>query len=213
MPASEGGTNDTHPTWTPDGHFIAFQHGVGTFTHVVRNPGALYILATDGSLFRLDHANGAGADGYWPTFAPYVTTEQGGRSYYWMAFYTRRDYGNAILGTAGTTIRQLWVVAVDTRPTAGMDPSFVPYWLPGQDIRTSNFSAYWAPEACRASAAACTTSSECCSGRCAMDPVTGMSTCVTPPMCHHEGEMCGSDGDCCAPLRCIGNVCSSNVPM
>ncbi len=208
----EGGTNDTHATWSPDGLMIAFQHGVGTFTHVVRNPGALYMLGLDGALHRLDHANGmTGADGYWPTFAPYVTSEAGGRSYYWMAFYTRRDYGNAILGTLGTQVRQLWVIAIDTRPTAGADPSLVPYWLPGQDIRTSNFSAFWAPEACRATAADCTTSSECCSGRCAMD-ASGASHCVMPPECHHAGEMCGGDGDCCPPSRCHGNVCSAGGP-
>ena len=34
-------------------------------------------------------------------------------------------------------------------PTDGVDASSVPYWLPGQDIRTSNFSASgWSANRC-----------------------------------------------------------------
>lgn len=210
----EGGENDTHPAWTPDSRWIAFQHGPGTFTHVVRNAGALYLIGLDGTLHRLDHASGGTTptDGFWPTFAPYVTAESGDRRYYWMAFYTRRNYGNEVLGTRGAQRRQLWVAAIDTEPTPGTDPSFVPYWLPGQGVTTSNFSAFWAPEACRATGADCSTASECCSGRCESG-ATGAFTCTPPPPveCHRSGEGCGADGDCCEGFLCIGNVCNETL--
>lgn len=210
----EGGANDAHPVWSPDSRFVAFQHGPGTFTHAVRNPGALYLLGLDGNLHRLDHASGgpSATDGYWPTFAPYVTGEQSGRRYFWMAFYARRDYGNEILGTRGSQRRQLWVAAIDTQPTAGTDPSFVPYWLPGQSTATSNFSAFWAPEACRATGDACGSGSECCSERC--EPRSaGEFACAPPPPeeCHRDGMGCGAPGDCCAGYACEGNVCVPTI--
>jgi len=210
----EGGANDTHPAWTPDSRWVAFQHGPGSFTHVVRNMGALYLIGLDGALHQLDHASGTTTptDGYWPTFAPYVTNEADGRSYYWMAFYTRRDYGNEILGTRGAQRRQLWVAAIDTNPTAGTDPSFVPYWLPGQGVTTSNFSAFWAPEACRATGSDCSTASECCSGRCEAGS-SGEFACTPPPPaeCRRSGDGCGGDSECCADLVCSGNVCTETL--
>lgn len=213
---AEGGASDTHPTWSPDSRFVAFQHGVGVWTHVVRNPGALYLISRDGAqLSRLDRASGGadGADSHWPTFSPYTTDEAEGRRYYWMAFYTRRAYGNALAGTAGTDYRQLWVAAIDADPTDGVDASSVPYWLPGQDIRTSNFSAFWAPEPCRPTGTGCSASAECCSERCEEDP-EGALVCGSPPPseCRRAGMTCGSAEDCCDGLACIGNV-STAAPI
>jgi len=210
---AEGGASDSHPTWSPDSRLVAFQHGVGVWTHVVRNPGALYVTARDGSLVsRLDNASGGvdGRDAFWPTFSPYTTDEPEGRRFFWLAFYSRRPYGNALAGTAGTDYRQLWVTAVDADPTDGVDPSHVPYWLPGQDTHTSNFSAFWAPEPCRPTGTGCSASAECCSDRCEEDP-DGALVCGTPPPseCRRSGETCGSDEDCCDGASCIGNVCTA----
>ena len=74
-----------------------------------------------------------------PNFSPY---DEGG--YFWMVFYSTRDYGNAQAGTKGTKRRQLWVVAIDKAKLASGDPSAVPYWLPDQDVQTANMTAYWA---------------------------------------------------------------------
>lgn len=210
---AEGGASDTHPTWSPDSRFVAFQHGVGVWTHVVRNPGALYLVSRDGAhVHRLDHATGGAdaTDAYWPTFSPYTTDEPEGRRFFWLAFYSRRPYGNALAGTAGTDHRQLWVAAIDADPTDGVDASSVPYWLPGQDIRTSNFSAFWAPEPCRPTGSGCSASAECCSERCEEDP-EGALICGSPPPseCRRAGMTCGSAEDCCDGMACIGNVCAA----
>jgi hypothetical protein len=49
-----------------------------------------------------------------------------------------------VVGTKGTTRRQLWVTAIDTTKLGtGVDPSLPPYWLPDQDVKTENMSAFW----------------------------------------------------------------------
>lgn len=211
--APEGGTTDSHPNWSPDAAYLVFQHGTRTFSFVPGSgevpPGALYRIAPDGSgLVRLDQANGgAGASSaYWPTFAPYETSEAEGHTYHWVAFYSRRDYGNAIAGSRG--LRQLWVAAIDVDAPADSDPSFVPYWLPGQATNVHNIAAYWAPEPCRTTGSSCGTSSECCSELCEEGP-DGAPVCAPPPEteCRRTGMTCGSDADCCAPGTCVGNRC------
>lgn len=212
--APEGGTCDSHPVWPPDDAFVVFQHGPRTFSFVPGSAevpaGALYRMAADGSgLVRLDAANGGatGTSAYWPSFAPYITAEADGHEYYWVAFYSRRDYGNELAGTRGRNLRQLWIAAIDGDAPPGSDPSFVPYWLPGQDRDVNNISAYWAPEPCRVTGAACGTSGECCSERCDLGP-DDMPICMPPPPgeCRDVGETCGGDADCCSG-RCVGNVC------
>lgn len=205
------GNTDSFPTWSPDSRWIAFQHGPGSFS--MQGAGALYLISRDGGTpRRLDNANGgpSGADAYRPTFSPYMTTEPGGRRYYWLAFFSRRDYGNAQAGTRGTRRRQLWVTAIDASAGPGEDPSRVPYWLPGQDVTTENMAAYWAPEACRMNGSECRVSSECCSGSCRPDPMNPMRfTCQAPPPaeCRRRGQTCGGSSDCCEGLMCVGNVC------
>jgi hypothetical protein len=219
---AEGGEADVHPTWSPDSRRIVFGHGPHSYSgssdvninDVRPYPGALYIIAaTGGAAVRLDRALG-GRDqtlSYWPTFSPFVTSEpSGGHHYYWLAFGSRRPYGNSEQGTRGTTRLQLWVAAIDLDAPAGSDPSVVPYWLPGQDTATGNFGAFWAAAACRTNGATCAVSAECCSGRCLMDPMmSGRFTCQPPPPtdCRRVGQTCGGNGDCCMGLTCFGNVC------
>lgn len=210
--AFEGGTCDSHPVFTPDDALIAFQHGPRTFSFIPGDPtippGALYAMRPDGTgLARLDNASGGAtaATAYWPSFAPYVTDEMGGSRYYWVAFYSRRPYGNTLAGAHD--VRQLWIAAVDA--SASGDPSFVPYWLPGQDRDVNNVSAYWAPEPCRVTGTACGSGGECCSARCEAGP-DDVPVCMPPLECRDSGETCGADGDCCGG-RCEGNVCITTV--
>jgi hypothetical protein len=209
--ATERGATDSHPTWSPDSRLLAFQHGVGAFS--LNGPAALYLISRDGGTpVRLDNAvGGANAvESYHPTFSPFSTMEPGGRRYYWLAYFSRRDYGNAQAGTRGTRRRQLWVTAIDASAPPGTDPSSVPYWLPGQDVATENMAAYWAQEACRMNGTECRASSECCSGVCRPDPMMPMRyTCQPPPPaeCRRRGQTCGGASDCCMGLTCLGNVC------
>ena len=132
------------PSWAPDSQWIAYAAGVNSRG---RNdavpavyPGALFMIdKTAGIPYELATACGGARDCYLPNFSPY---DDGG--YYWLVFYSTRDYGNALAGTKGAQRRQLWVTAISKADLANGDPSSVPYWLPDQDVQTANMSAYWA---------------------------------------------------------------------
>jgi len=178
---AEGGSVDALPSFTPDDRLVVFQHGAAAFTTddpTVR--GALYAVSVEGGdPWRLDRASEGGA--FWPSASPYVTTERDGRRVYWIAFHSRRDYGNALAGSWGTRNRQLWIAAVDADASPGEDPSSVPVWLPGQDTSFDHVAAFWAPETCRDPGAGCSDDNECCSGICNEDPETGEGVCAPPP--------------------------------
>ena len=132
------------PSWAPDSTWIAYAAGVNSRG---RNdsisavyPGSLFLVnKNDGIPFRLDTACSGARDCYLPNFSPY---DDGG--YFWLVFYSTRDYGNAQAGTKGTARRQLWITAIDKSKLASGDPSAVPYWLPDQDVGSVNMSAFWA---------------------------------------------------------------------
>lgn len=210
--STPGGTADAHPSWSPDGRLIAFQHGVNSrgAREGTPYPGRLLVLPRDATTatapVALANANGPGdPSSFWPNFSPF---HQGG--YYWVAFYSRRDYGNAQAGTQGTGRRQIWVTAVRSDAAPGEDPSSVPYWLPGQDRAQENMSAYWVPVACRATGEGCRVSAECCSGNCATGAM-GELSCQPPPpaQCRRVGTTCSRDADCCEGLTCVANVCGA----
>ncbi|HJL18655.1 MAG TPA: hypothetical protein RMH99_23540 [Sandaracinaceae bacterium LLY-WYZ-13_1] len=198
-----GGNADSYPTWSPDSRFIAFAHGTGSRSEDQQS--ALYVMNRDGTdVVRMDGACGVeGRLEFQPRFSPF---EQGG--YYWMSFLSRRDYGNADVGTRGTQRQQIWVTAVRSDAAPGEDPSSVPYWLPGQNTTSRNISAYWAPRPCRPDGESCTVGSECCGGDCRPDE-SGALVCSPPPpdRCRMVNETCSTDEDCCDGLSCIGNVC------
>ena len=138
------------PSFTPDSQWIAYAAGtnsrgrnaVGSPPVETVYPGALFLVGrAGGTPVRLDNACSAQLDCYLPCFSPY---DSGG--YLWLVFYSVRDYGNAQAGTKGTQRRQMWVTAIDkSKLGTGADPSSVPYWLPEQDAKTDNMSAFWAP--------------------------------------------------------------------
>lgn len=199
------GAAASYPSWSPDSTLIAFAHGTSSRSET--GLSALYAIKRDGTgLIRLSKASGGPtADlSFQPRFSPF---RQGG--YYWMSFLSRRDYGNAKAGTAGTSRQQIWVSAIKEGATPGEDPSEVAYWLPGQDPASLNISAYWAPRPCRAAGSGCSVSSECCSGDCALDQAGNQACTEAPPPCREFGEACGGDGECCSGVLCVAGTCGS----
>jgi Tol biopolymer transport system component len=201
------------PSWSPDSQWVAFQHG--EHSRAFEDPGAapsirrdavIRMVSRDGStVFDLEALNGGAENSYYPTFSPF---DEGG--YYWLGFFSTRDYGNAQAGTRGTGRRQLWVAAVSSSPTPGTDPSHAAYWLPQQDVGAENMAGFWAPEPCRTDGRSCSASGECCSGFC-RDEGEG-PVCVPPDTvpCSEAGEACSEDGDCCEGAGvCVANVCTS----
>lgn len=232
----EGGSANSHPTWSPDSQLIAFAHTeVGRATDGLAAicdyyPGALYVIpAAGGAPVRLDNANGPtsvggglyeslfapGTHSYWPTFSPFTTRSPGGTGrVVWLAFFTTRVYGHrrTYWGACHETVdSQLWVTAIDLDAPPGTDPSHVPYWMPGQSASHHNVDGHWVASACRDNGVDCTSDSECCSGICNM---TGeFPTCGPPPPseCRHVGAACGGTEDCCGALVCTGHACVEDV--
>lgn len=207
-----GGRVVARPTWSPDSAVLAFQYSdhsriredLGGRSEP--RAGGLRMATRDGStVWNLETLNAGVENNYDPTFSPF---DEGG--YFWLAFVSTRDYGNAQVGTRGTGRRQLWVAAIRNAPAAGADPSLVPYWLPQQAVGEENMAAYWTEEPCRATGRSCATSDDCCSGFC-RDTGDG-PVCVPPDdvECSEMGEACRTDDDCCEGAgSCLGNVCSS----
>ncbi len=205
---AEGAGLDAYPSFSPDSRFIAYQHGRRVLLSAKGAAGALYLVPPSGGApTRLDRLS-AGSDAWYPSFTPFVTPGADEASVYWLLFYSRRDYGNALAGTHGSHRRQIWVAAVST--TGSGDPSSVPYWLPGQDVAQENASAFWAPRPCRPNSAVCSGDSQCCSGNCSDELVEGQRVCRPPPPsgCRRAGQSCGATSDCCdRTLECAGGVC------
>ncbi len=218
----EGGRTDARPTWSPDAAWLAFAHGDRSVsaTEIGEEAprAALYLIAREGGApVRLERGMGreGQVDAFWPVFSPFVTEEADGTRLFWLAFYSRADYGNDRAGTAESDRRQLWVMAIDPeRAAAGDDPSYPPYWLPGQDVLADDIAALWAPTACRARGDRCTSSSECCSGECAAaDPsMPDVLTCEPPTACRRYGESCDQASDCCDGVCTLG-VCGYEDPF
>jgi len=141
LPSS--GDASTWPTFSPDSEWIAFGRGDNSRG---RNDakgeqyrGDLYLIRrTGGQAVALSALNGTGQNSYMPSFSPF-----GEGGYFWLAFYSTRDYGNEAAGTRGTGRRQLWVSAIKNAPAPGEDPSSPPFWLPDQDLAADNMSAFW----------------------------------------------------------------------
>lgn len=100
----------------------------------------LQLVSVDGGApIPLTRANGGDdpkTTNSWPRWSPDHGTFRGKRLY-WVAFSSRRGYGLALPGVTNDTGKpQLWfaAVAVDASGAAPTsDPSFAPFWLPGQD--------------------------------------------------------------------------------
>ncbi|MET0283309.1 MAG: hypothetical protein ABW352_02525 [Polyangiales bacterium] len=200
-----GGVTSSYPTWSPDSRWLAFAHGTGARSET--NESELYLIdPDDGSHRQLTRALSGTRLDYQPNFAPF----QGG-GYYWLSFLSRRTYGNDAIGNGTRELgkrQQIWVTAIRMDAASGTDPSSVAYWLPGQNTKTANISASWAPRACREDGAWCAVGSECCGGDC-RPGASGALVCGPPPpeQCRPTYFVCNSNADCCTG-NCVDRVCT-----
>ena len=57
----------------------------------------------------------------------------------WLAFSSQRAYGNIVSGSP-----QIWVAGFDPAlASAGQDPTWPAFWLPGQDPSQNNHIPVW----------------------------------------------------------------------
>ena len=217
------------PSVSPDSKWIVYHRGQYPGSLDTRfGTGDLYLasIAQPGVEIVLSNANGdtypfaAGERdrklNYEPTFAP---LNSGG--YMWAVFTSRRTYGNRLVTQYPVTdvpaevgahpgVKQLWVVAIDQNPQAGVDPSHPGFWVTGQDLNTLNMRGFWALNPCKQVGGTCGTGSDCCNQNCD----TGVCKEPDPNTCSQSGNHCEKSGDCCdANASCINNICSEAPPQ
>ncbi len=148
--------------------------------------------------------------------------------FHWVVFASRRMYGNIAAAnpwdvepnmacTSGTPQpKKLWVAAVDSTYTPGVDPSHPAFYLPGQELEAGNSEAYWVNQQCAPVGASCEESDDCCQSPAATQcrinlPVSGTPTrsCQATSACVPTGGSCTVAGDCCGTgAVCLANVCA-----
>jgi TolB protein len=138
-----------YPTWSPDGHFIAFATGkVGAPTATPpqtsydQSTARLRLVNVDTkAIFELTAASGApGTTSTWPKFAPF--SQAGGLMF--ITFNSKMDYG--FFPNLTNNMPQLWLTVIDPKKLvqSGVDPSRPPVWLPFQGVMQRNYASAWA---------------------------------------------------------------------
>lgn len=150
--------NNYYPTFSPDGKHLAYNQAaadnntkLGRSTcDMYANPGAVLkmISAAGGTPVVLQRANKKGKlTNSWPKWAPSGSASS--IQTWWLAFSSTRDYGHRLINSTKKDVKraklpQIWVTAIDVkRLTAGGDPSFAAFWLPGQDTGSGNHIPFW----------------------------------------------------------------------
>lgn len=199
----------TYPTFSPDSNWIAFMRANQSRSNGA-GKGELWLASSDGvTQVRLDAANGVpdvgpAPDASWgPSMHPVAA---GG--YFWVAFFSRRPYGNTFNGTN----RQLWLAAVDSVPTPGKDPSHPAFYVTGQDTDSTNERPQFTVNPCKPLGDTCDNGYDCCDGYCRA-ATDGKLVCQQKGnQCAQDGDKCVADADCCNGSRCIGGFCSVPPP-
>ncbi|MEO7114135.1 MAG: hypothetical protein ABI183_27085 [Polyangiaceae bacterium] len=152
------GQNNLLPAISPDNSAVAFTRAAGWWS--IKTQASLLNLSgqiamvrrSDGQVIELvNGSNGAGTtlSSTWPQWAPTI-----GKKYAWLAYGSERPYGHELtpanhscgsLVQGQQSCKQLWVMAVDvTKMKSGTaDPSFAPFWIPGQSINEQYVSPQW----------------------------------------------------------------------
>lgn len=211
-----------YPSFTPDSSWLAFQVGdVATGCEfgsacddTVKTKARLFLQSTAGGdvidLATLNDGSPNPADhnlSYEPTFNP---IERGG--YFWVVFTSSRDWGHKVVGPAQNGKKRLWVGAIRKDPGSAKDPSFPPFYLEGQNDKTTNMRGFWALSQCipTGGGGTCEAGFECCDGFC------DKGKCVSPQefSCVGIGGECTTGADCCNDkvVNCIDGTCQVGGP-
>ncbi len=207
------------PSMSPDSKWIIYSRGTTLDTRYGTDDLYLASATVPGQEIRLASVNGdaypfaAGARdlswNYEPTFAPVAA---GG--YFWVVFTSRRTYGNLLTG-AKTSVKQLWVTAIDQNPQPNTDPSHPAFHLQGQDEANLAMRGFWALDPCKGDGQGCASGTECCGGYCDQAPDGGGAVCGQKMGCSNSGDKCDTSADCCGVstgTTCINHVCSEPPP-
>jgi hypothetical protein len=150
------GDNYNLPAVSPDGSAVAYTHSNGWWS--IKNQASPLNLSgnielvrrSDGKSFALGNGSpGVGASNTWPQWAP-----TNGKRYAWLAYASERSYGHVLtpqnqscggLAQGQKSCKQLWIMAVDLAKlkSGTVDPSFAPFWIPGQSINAQYVSPQW----------------------------------------------------------------------
>jgi Tol biopolymer transport system component len=127
------GKNLYYPAWSPDGAWIAYNRSTGD--SYADGDAEVWLSTADGTRqIRLDTINDGGVQNSYPRWGPLPDDDV-----LWLAFSSKRDYA-----PSQTSFPQIWISAIDpTLAEQGLDPSFAPFWLPGQDVRSDNHLPAW----------------------------------------------------------------------
>jgi len=136
---SDSDWNYYYPSFSPDSSWVSFNRHAGNDddNNSNNNDGAevMIVPVWGGAPILLAQASMPGRCNSWPRWGP------GQGEYGWLSFSSRRPYGSVTNGNA-----QVWMSAIDFNlAVQGVDPSFPPIWLPGQDPAGSNHTPVWVP--------------------------------------------------------------------
>jgi TolB protein len=165
-----------YPTWSPDGHYIAFATGkVGSptatppATSYDQSTARLRLVDVDTkAIFELTAASGAaGSTSTWPKFAPLA--QAGGLMF--LSFNSKMDYG--FFSNLANNMPQLWLTVIDPKKLqqSGTDPSRPSVWLPFQNVMQRNYASAWTTAigcGLDAKSVGCGDGQVCTAGACAM---------------------------------------------
>ncbi len=187
-----------YPSFSPGSEWIAY----GRPTQGSRSTanGDLWIVAPDGSGVKQLATASSGNKSFNPVFAP---LRAGG--YFWIAYISRRDYGNQLVNA---NRQQIWVTAIDDPPGAA-DPSHPPFYMRGQEMCAKSENAYFALDPCKDVGEGCLSGVDCCNGQCVYDQNSDSFVCGQGGVCSQDGNACTISADCCndPAVECIDGFC------
>jgi hypothetical protein len=141
---SDGGKNDYYPSYSPDGTWIMFNR-TDDNSSAYNSPSAeVWVVKADGTggPMKLSTADvGAGLTDSWARWAPFQSSfGPNSEALYWITFSSKRQFGVRL--PQGTP--QVWMTPFfPDKASTGADPTAPAFWLPFQDIGTSNHIAQW----------------------------------------------------------------------